>query len=151
MPANTSPIFSLTPVISSAQLPSGVTANTRTDGVGTIGTDLILAFTAGASGAYLSRIRFQATASAVNTNTTAVVFHIYVSSQTSGATTAANTFLYGECSAGIISADSNTTPAIPFDYPLNFALPANYTILIGVHAAPAANTAWQGIVIGGSY
>lgn len=151
MPANTSPIFSLTPVISAAQLPSTVTANTRTDGVGTIGTDLIVAFTAGASGAYVSKLRFQATATAANTNTTAAVFHIYVSTKTSGATTAADTFLYGEASSAIVSADSTTIPAIPLDYPLNFALPASYTILIGISAAPAANTAWQGIVIGGSY
>lgn len=60
MPANTAPIFTLTPKVTSARVS---VANTASDGSGTLGT----LFTAGANGSRIERLRYansQATAAA---------------------------------------------------------------------------------------
>lgn len=148
MAANTSPIFSLTPQIG---VGAATAANTVGDGGGTIATDIFKVFTAGADGAWVSRIRFQAASSAAATNTTATVARVFVSSITSGATTNANTFLIAEVGLGVVAADHSTNATNPVDIQLNFALPASWTILITNHAAPAANTRWMATVYAGNY
>src|ERR1700675_5094698 len=95
MAQNTSPIFSLVPNVSAAQLVNGTTASARSDGVGTIGTDLLKAFTAGANGSFISRARISAYATTPTTET-ATIIRLFLSTQASGATTAANTFLIQE-------------------------------------------------------
>ena len=150
MAQNTQPIFTLVPVVSAAQLTSSTTAQTRTDGVGTVGTDMILAFTAGANGAFLNKLRFSATAS-TPTTMGASVFHIYISSVTSGATTAANTFLWQEVTASAQNAASTSVPTSFFEVNLGFAIPASYTVLVGIVAQPSANTQWQCTVLGGIF
>ena len=64
MPANTSPIFTLTPNVGAASV---VAANTRSDGNGTIGTDIYKVFTAGSNGAFFNTVRFALTASSAAT------------------------------------------------------------------------------------
>lgn len=126
-------------------------ANTSSQGGGTIATDIFKAFTADATnGSFVEYVRFSATAT-TPTTTTATVARVFVSSVTSGATTSANTFLVAEMALPATAADNASTAINPFDIALNIRLPAGYTILVTNHAAPAANTAWRLLVVGGDY
>lgn len=149
MPANTSPIYSLTPNVGAAA-PSA--ANTKSDGTGTIGTDIFKAFTAGSNGAYVTRVRFIPVATAAATTTTATIGRVFLSSLTTGATTGTtNTFLVGEVSLPAVSADHSTAPTNPIEVMVNAAIPSGWTILVTNHSAPAANTSWQASVYGGDF
>lgn len=152
MAQNTSPIYTLTPKRGSATLLPGTTANTKSDGTGTIGTDLLLAFTCDATnGSYISKIRFTPVASAAATATTATTLRAFVSTQASGATTSANTYLLAEVSAASQSADHSTNATFFIDVPINLALSASDTILVSQHVVAAANTAWQVLIFAGNY
>jgi hypothetical protein len=127
-------------------------ANTSSQGDGTIGSTIFLAFTADATnGSYIQRVRWSATANAAATTTTATVGRVFVSNIASGSTTSSNTFLWQEIALPSVSADATTTANYPLEIPMNFALPPGYTILVTNHAAPAANTAWIASVIAGNY
>lgn len=128
------------------------TANTKSDGTGTIGTDILKAFTADSTyGAFVQKVRLNPQASVATTATTATVARIFISSVTSGATTNANTFLWAEVACPAQTADQTTAVTNPIEIPLGFALPAGWVILVSMHAAAAANTSWSFIVIGGDY
>lgn len=128
------------------------TANTKSDGTGTIGTDMIKLFTADSTyGAFVQKVRLNPQASAAATATTATVARIYISSITSGATTNADTFLWAEVACPAQTADQTTTATSPIEIPLGFALPAGYTILASMHHAAAASTSWSFTCIGGDY
>lgn len=148
MAANSNPKFTKNGRVSSVL----VTAlNASSQGGGTVATDMFLAFAADATnGSFVERVRLIPTAT-VATTTTATVARVFVSSVASGATTSANTFLVAEITLPAIAADNALTAVIPFDIPLGFALPASGTIFVTNAAAPAANTAWRAVVIGGDY
>lgn len=149
MPANNDPIFSKNGHIESVLVTA---ANTSSQGGGTIATDIFKAFTADATnGSYVRFVRLIPTASAAGTATTATVARIFLSTQTSGATTSTNTWLIAEYTLPAVTADSTSAAVIWFDIPLNLSVPAGYTILATTHAAPAANTAWRFLVVGGDY
>ena len=76
MAANTSPIYSLTPNISGAEI---TTANTNSDGTGTIGNNIFKVYTAGTNGSYVSVIRWSAVATVATTATTATVGRLFIS------------------------------------------------------------------------
>lgn len=140
MPANFQPVFSLTPNYGGG---AATAANTVGDGGGTIGTDIFKIFTAGAFGAWLNRVRFQAVASIAATATTATVARVFVSSVATGLTTNANTFCVLEVDLLSVTADHSTAATNFVERQLNMAIPAGYTVLITNHAAPAANTRWH--------
>jgi len=148
MAANTNPIFSLTPQVSGVAVTA---ANTSSSGTGTIGTDIFKAYTAGADGAWLSRLRISPFATVAATATTATVARVFVSSATSGATTAANTLLIAELSLPSVTADHSTNATQGVEVPLNFALKALWTVLVTTHAAPATNTGQQFVVFAGDF
>lgn len=150
MAANNDPIYSR---VGALGTPLNITAaNTSSQGGGTIGTDIFNVFTADASnGSFVREVRFTATATAAGTATTATVARIFLSTQSTGATTSANTHLVGELALGSQTADSSTAATWPVIYPLNIPVPPGYSILVTNHAAPAATTAWKCIVIGGNY
>lgn len=126
-------------------------ANTSSQGGGTIATDIFLIFTADSSnGSLVEYVRFIPTATAPTT-TTATVGRVFISSQTSGATSVSNTHLIGEVVLPATAADNSTTAVNAVDLPLNIRLPAGYTLLVTCHAAPAANSAWKAIAVGGDY
>jgi hypothetical protein len=147
MPANTSPIFSVTPVIGKANLISTtIGALAASDGVGVIsgGTiTMIKLITGGANGTLISRIRIYPYATVAATNTQATVLRFYHSTQASGNTAATNTFVFQEIAVGIIAAAHATISISPIEFPCNFVIPANDTILVSTHAALAANTGFQ--------
>lgn len=126
-------------------------ANTSSAGDGTIGTDIFLAFTADASnGSFIQTVRWAAVATAPTTMT-ATVGRVYISSVTSGATTSANTFLWGEIALPNIGADNASTAGYVLEIPLGLWLKPGNTILMTNHAAPAANSNWRALVIAGDY
>lgn len=148
MAANTNPIYSMQGNTGAVLITA---ANVKNDGTGTIATDIFKAFTAGAFGAFLQKVRVSLSASVAATATTATVFRVYLSSITAGATTNANTFLWAEVALPAQTADQTTTATNPVEVPLGFALPAGWTVLVSTHHAPAANTSVQAVVVGGDY
>jgi hypothetical protein len=150
MPGNSDPLFSR---VGTVGTPVAVTAaNTSSQGGGTIGTDIFKVFEADATnGSFVREVRFSATASSAGTATTATVARVFISSVTSGATTSSNTHLFADVSLPAQTADSSSTGTYPVIVPMNIALDPGYTILVTNHAAPAANTQWKAIAIGGKY
>jgi hypothetical protein len=149
MPANTAPIFTLTPKTGFGTL-VGAIASARSDGVGTIGTDMFVCHTAGANGGYVSKVRISAAATTPTTMTASVI-RLFISNKTSGGTTAADTVLWAEISTAAITAANAVNAINYYDVPCDFALPAGYTILASIHADLAANTRWQLLTIAGDY
>jgi hypothetical protein len=150
MPANTNPIFSVAPDVQSAGALIRSVASVLYDGSGTIGTDIYKVFQADATnGGFVQRIRFRYSANAA-TASNACVLKIYVSSQSSGATTDANTWLIDEITVPAIT-PSTTVAMSNFEVPINFPLPPNYTILVKITVAQPANCGFIGVGIGGKY
>lgn len=148
MAANTDPIWTKQGAYGAVAITA---ANTSSQGGGTIGTDIFLAFTADATnGSYIREVRFVLGESTINTASTATVGRIFISSQSSGATTSANTDLLAEVALAS-QTPSSTAPGVPIVVPINFILPAGKVLLVTNHAAPAANTQWKALVIAGHY
>lgn len=141
-PPNTLPLFSSVPDIKAVS-PSA--ANTSSQGGGTIGTDIFLAFTAGANGARIFRAYWVPTAS-TPTATTATQGRVFASTQASGVTTKSNTHLLREVALPSVNADHATTPAQQVETLADINLGPNQSLLCTNHAAPAANTEWKLIV-----
>jgi len=149
MAANTAPSFTKLGKMGGVELGA---VNTKSDGSGTIGTDLWLAFTGEATnGSFIRFVRFQPTATTAATAMTPSTLRVFVSSATSGATTAANTTLWGEVAMTAQTADHSTNPTFPLDVPCNFWLPAGWTILVSTHVVAAANTKVKALVVAGDY
>lgn len=147
----TTPAFAATPKRGGCTWTNSTTANTKNDGTGTIGTDILLAYTAGSSGAYIDRIRLHPTGSTAATATTATVGRIYFSTQASGATTNANTRLWQEVACPAQTTDQTTTATFAIEIPVGVRLAASDTVLFSMHHAAAANTAWEVIVFASDY
>ena len=138
MPANTSPIFS---IAGDAQWVTATDANN----VGNItGGTIYLAFTAGANGSYVQKIRFRHTGA----NSAAVVARVFINN--GGATgTAANNTLFDEITIAANATFVTNAASINYELPLGFALPSGYRIYVALGAAAAGGIACT--VIGGDY
>lgn len=147
MAANTSPIFSITPRTSSVRITSNLAAS---DGTGTVGTSVFLAFTPGTNGSYLQRVRFSLSESTMSTASAAATLRVHIATTNTGTLTTANTFLYQEINAAA-QTPTTTASSYPIDIPLNFALPTGQYIIVSTSVALTANTAWVATVIGGDY
>jgi len=137
MPANTSPIFSLTPKTSWGTT-AITTANTAKDGTGTV----LTVYTAGANGSYVQRVRFRPSGTAVQT-----VARLFINNGSTNAT-AANNILFDEITLSAITL-SETAAQPSFEIPMNFALPAGYVLNITIGTSVAAG--WYVSAIGGDY
>jgi hypothetical protein len=150
LPASIDPIYSRKGNVNGVLF--GNVANTKSNGSGTIGTDLNLAFTAdGLNGSWVSRIRFSPVSNVAATALNATVLRVFVSNKTSGATTPSDTWLLQEVAAPAQTADQTTTATNFLEVPLNFALPPSGSILVSSHVANATHTSWIGTVFGGDY
>ena len=144
MAANTSPIFSLTPKIGFAKV-TGVDGSA--DG---IDADVKLVHTAGSFGGFVQKLYAQPISTSGSTTTSAAVLRIYVNN---GSTvgTATNNQLIKEWSLSAIAVNvAATVGVLSYEIPLNFQLPASYTIYAGV-TAMAANTQWNITAVAGDY
>lgn len=151
MAANTAPIFTDVPVIGRAVWVAGSTANTDSDGSGTIGTDMMLLLSAATDGTFINRIRLTPAATAAATATTASIHRLFLSTQASGATTSANTSLIAEYAAPSQTAAQTTTSVQPIDIPMGFYIPSGIYLLWSMHHAAAANTLWHAVAFAGAY
>lgn len=147
MPANTSPIFTLTPNVGNVKVTA---ANTSSSGSGTVATDIFKAFTAGANGSFVARVRFNPVATAPTT-TTATIGRIFYSTVGSSTTSATDTWLIGEVTLPAVAADNASAPTNPIEIMVNMAVPTGSFIHATNHAAPAANSGWVVQVIAGDY
>lgn len=145
MPANTSPIYSITGAVDSVAsnnsgLVVGPTANTALDGTGT----LYKAFTAGANGSYVQKIRFRPVGSPA-----ATVCRVFISSSTTTSATA--TWLYDEITLPAVTL-SQTAASSVFELPLNFALDANYLLYVTFGTSTGSSgTGYSVVTIAGDY
>ena len=152
MPANTAPIFTLTPKRGGGTWTNSLTANVKNDGTATaIATDMLLLYTAGTNGALISKIRMHPAGSTAATATTATVGRVYTSTITSGATTNANTRLWEERACPAQTTDQTTTATNYIEFTAGITLSANETLLFSMHHIAAANTVWEVTVFGGDY
>jgi hypothetical protein len=145
MAANTSPIYSIAGDVNSVAannsgLVVGPTANTALDGTGT----LYKAFTAGANGSYVQKIRFRPVGSPA-----ATVCRVFISSSTS--TSATVTWLYDEITLPAVTL-SQTAASSVFELPLNFALNASYLLYVTFGTSTgSAGTGYSVVTIAGDY
>jgi hypothetical protein len=145
MPANTAPIYSATGAVDSVAanntgLVVGPTANTALDGTGT----LYKAFTAGANGSYVQKIRFRPVGSPA-----ATVCRVFISSSTTTSATA--TWLYDEITLPAVTV-SQTAASSVFELPLNFALDPNYLLYVTFGTSTgSAGTGYSVVTIAGDY
>ena len=121
---NTAPIFSGTPRVGIATIPTTST-NVDSTTAGTIGTNSVLVFTPGSSGSYLQKIRFQFTSTTNTVSSVATVFKVYVSSVNSGSPIASQVSLIADVQAPAQTISATTTAAYPIEVPLNFPLPTS--------------------------
>ena len=147
MPANNSPIFTGTPRVSSVRVSA---ATTVSDGTGTVGTNMFLAFTPGTNGSYLQRVRFSLSEATMSTASAAATLRVGIATANTGTLTTANYFLYQEINCAA-QTPTTTASSYPIDIPLNFAIPSNQYVMVSTSVAPNANTAWVATVIGGDY
>ena len=150
---NTAPIFTETPKVTGVRVGA---AQTNSQGIGTVGTDYFVAFSAGADGSYVQRTRFSLTGATANVASTAAVLRVYVSTASAGAATTLNTWLVQEVTAAAQTPNVVTTltgATYPIDVPLNFAIPTGHNILVGVSATTVAANAptWVATTYGGDY
>ena len=145
MAANTAPIYSIAGDVNSvAALNSGLvvgpTANTAQDGSGT----LYKAFTAGANGSFVQKMRFRPVVSPA-----ATVCRVFISS--SSTTSATVTWLYDEITFPAVSV-SQTAASSVFELPMNFALPANYLLYVTFGTSTGSTgTGYSIVTIAGDY
>ena len=141
MPANTSPIFTLSPDIqwSTSAMTAANTTKDLTSG------SAYLVFTADATnGGYVQRIRFRA----LGTNNAATVGRVWINNgSTTG--TSANNVLWDEITLPTTT-NSEVSALSNYELPLNFALPAGYKLIVTLGTAPNA-AGWYASVIGGKY
>ena len=145
MPANTNPIYSIVGATDSVAsnetgLIVGPTANTSQTGSGT----LYKAFTAGANGSYVQKMRFRPVGSPA-----ATVCRVFISSSSTTSTTA--TWLYDEITLPAVTV-SQTAASSVFELPLNIALDPNYLLYVTFGTSTgSAGTGYSVVTIAGDY
>lgn len=150
MPQNFNPIYVLTPNVGFTKIPT-TSANVFSNGSGSIGTNLFLAFSAGVSGSFIQSIRFQSTAEQAAVNSVATTLRAFVGRQNAGTLTTASAFLLAEISVPLISTANSTNATNYYDIPINRAVPSGSYVLVSQHVAQTTNQYWQATVFGGDY
>lgn len=150
MPANTSPIWTLTPNVSHADILT-TAVNVNTTAPGTIGTNCFVAFTSGVNGSYIQKFRFSFVSTTSVISSVATTLQVYSSTVNTGATTTANTDLLAIVQAAAQTVSAVTTAPYQIEIPFNFAIPANRFLLVAQSVAQNTNSNWQGLSIGGDY
>jgi hypothetical protein len=145
MPANTSPIYSIVGATDSVAsnesgLVVGPTANTSQTGSGT----MYKAFTAGANGSYVQKMRFRPVGSPA-----ATVCRVFISSSSTTSTTA--TWLFDEITLPAVTV-SQTAASSVFELPINVALDPNYLLYVTFGTSTgSAGTGYSVVTIAGDY
>jgi len=105
---------------------------------------LYKAFTAGANGSYIQKIRFRPVGSPA-----ATVARVFISTSTT--TSATNTWLYDEITLPAVTV-SQTAASSVFELPLNIAVDPNYLLYVTFGTSTgAAGTGYSVVTIAGDY
>lgn len=147
--ANTSPIWTAAPTISSVTIAQAST-NVNTNAPGAIGTNSFLAFSTGADGAYIQKVRFTFSSTTSAINSAATILQIFLSSVSSGSPTASEAYILASVQAAAQTLNTTTAPYI-IEVPLNVGIQASRHILVAQSIAQSANANWQAHVIAGNY
>jgi hypothetical protein len=143
MPANTSPIFTLTPdVMWSANMILANATNLSAN------TNNYLVMSAGTNGSYVQKIRFRHQSNNL-TSSQATVVRVFINNG-GVVTNPLNNTIWDEITIAANTV-SQTAASANYELPLNFALPAGYTIYCTLGTALTAGTGIQATVIGGDY
>lgn len=133
MTANTTPIYTLTPVVSVGQ--TIATANTAKDGTGTV----VTAYTAGANGSLPLGINFRP----IGTNI-ATVARIFINNGSTN-TSAANNSLFDEITLPAVTlSETAAQPVFRWNPPDGFRLPNGYKLNVTIGTTVAAGHAVTG-------
>jgi len=137
MPANTSPIYVLTP--NTDWTPTTLTtANTAMDGTGTV----VTCFTAGSNGAFVNRLSIRA----LGTNV-ATVMRVFLNNGSANSD-AANNILIADITLPATTA-SNSAQIPPIDFPLNVGIKAGHKLNLTIGTSVAAG--YEAVAYGGDY
>lgn len=153
MPANTSPIFTLTPNIGKILITTTY-AQVKSDGTSAgSGADfMVLVFTSGANGSFLDKIRFFSVANTAATTGVATTLRAYLSSVAApGATTTSNTYLLGEVSAPAVVSAHSTNATNYYEIVLGVIIPTGLYVHVSQHVAQTTNQAWMAMAFGGDF
>lgn len=131
MPANTNPIFTITPKIAWGTI---ATANTAKDGTGTV----VPIFTAGANGSYLSKVIVKA----LGTNI-ATVLRLFLNNGSANSTPANNTMFADVTVAA--TTNSEVAELADIEIPVEFAIPAGYVVNATIGTTIAAGLHLTGV------
>lgn len=164
MPANTSPIFPLTPNlgVQNVVLSTAMTNTKAFDGTDTAGTALALAFTAGANGARVDTIvvRLTSTNGATASGTSAATLvRLWINNGSANTTATNNQLMAAEIAIPATAVTALATGTLPSynvlagtPYAGGISLPAGYKIYAGTTvAAGGTNIAVLVTVQGGDY
>lgn len=136
MPANTQPIFPLTPLAAWAVLTA---ANTGVDGTGTVST----VFTAGTDGGRIDFLKLRARGTNV-----ATVLRVFLNNGGTNAT-ATNNALVAECALPATTGSNAAETGTDITIPLNMTLPGGYKVNVTVGTTVSGG--WQVTGLGGSF
>jgi hypothetical protein len=148
---NTAPIFTGVPEINLVQIPQSSTNVHSSGGSAAIGTNIYVAFTSGANGSYVQKMRFQFTSTTNTVSAALTVFKVYFSTVNTGTPSITQASLIADIQSPAQTITVTTTSAYPIEVPLNFAMPANTYLLVGQTVAATANSAWNVTTFGGDY
>ena len=144
MTANTSPIYTITPINTFALITA---ADTGTSGTG---SNVTLVFTSGSNGSFVQKLIFQPLSTSGSTTTNAAAARVYINNGSS-AGTASNNVLFKEISLAATAVNTSaTTAAFGYELPINFQLAASYTIIVGITSF-ASSTQWNVLSVAGNY
>lgn len=138
MAANNKPIFGLTPNVG----PLNVLITTAGNVYDGNSANVVAAFTAGAAGAYIERIRFKAAGSNIQT-----VCRVFINNG-SAFTTAANNILFDEITLPATTASATAATTLQ-EIAVGIAIPAGWRI--GVVVATTVAAGWYVTVVGMDY
>jgi hypothetical protein len=151
----TTPQFTTTPNVGHAVITTTY-AQVKSDGTsaGSGNDRMVLAFTAGANGSFVDKVRFFSTANTAPTSSVATTLRVYKSSVAApeaGATTQANTHLIGEISVPIVVSSHSLNATNYYEIPLGFVIPTGSYIHVSQHIAQTTNQVWKALVLGGDF
>jgi hypothetical protein len=145
MPANTSPIFTVSADLSWGSTNPITTVNTGTGATAYDGTtNAVLLFTGGTNGSFLQKIVCEA----AGTNNVSVL-RIHINNGSTNAT-ASNNSLYMQYSLPATAA-ANTTATAHLEIPLMIQIPPGYRIYVSLGAAANLASGWYFSIVAGEY
>lgn len=147
MPANTAPIFTVTPKIAwGTTNPIGTVAVTSTASTSFDGTtSAVLLYTAGANGGFAQKIIMEAG----GTNATVSVARVFMNNGSTNAT-AANNSLIMQYTLPTTTV-SNVNALAHIEIPLMLQIPAGYRIYILISSSANLTGGWYTSVVAGDY